>query len=38
MLDGKSEGGPHRDDMLHERPIDNRTGQASRDFDDEIPF
>jgi single-strand DNA-binding protein len=38
MLDGKSEGGPHRDDMLHERPIDNRTGEASRDFDDEIPF
>lgn len=38
MLDGKQDGGPHRDDMLHERLIDNGTGEPSRDIDDEIPF
>ncbi len=38
LMGGKKESGPHRDDLLHERPIDNASGMPSRDMDDEIPF
>jgi single-strand DNA-binding protein len=38
LMGGKREDGPHRDDTLSQKPIDNLHGASSRDFDDEIPF
>ena len=42
MLDsaggGQSQGGPHKDDMLKERPIDHSSGLPSTDMEDSIPF
>ena len=37
MLDGK-QGAPGKDDHLREPTIDNATGAASKEYDDEIPF
>ena len=37
-LQGDRQGAPGRDDHLSQAPIDNHTGNPSRDFDDDIPF